>query len=201
MSATRFNWRDRIRRAGHTCRVLEVELSDQDYLRQIELLARDVVDAAQDEGSLAYGSDPDDATTLQRAVNQLARHLRREHFAGDGCVGDDRPLQHLGGAAVISPSDDPAAQASYLAGCSRLGVEARVEGWALWYTWDEKARAHTMVTTALDTTHGLLKSWSLGHDLQPAQPLRAQIAAVVRGWPGPVILSPSHATTIGLTGR
>ena len=92
MSATRFNWRDRIRRAGHTCRVLEVELSDQDYLRQIELLARDVVDAAQDEGSLAYGSDPDDATTLQRAVNQLARHLRREHFAGDGCVGDDRPL-------------------------------------------------------------------------------------------------------------
>jgi len=28
-------------------------VSDQDYLRQIELLARDVVVAAQDEGSLA----------------------------------------------------------------------------------------------------------------------------------------------------
>ncbi|GAA3339120.1 hypothetical protein GCM10020358_21710 [Amorphoplanes nipponensis] len=181
--------------------MLEVEPSDQDYLRQIELVAREVVHAAQNEGSLTYGSGPRNATTLQRAVNQLACHLRREHFAGDGCIEDDRPLQHLGGAAVISPSDDPAAQASYAAGCSRLGVEARAEGWALWYTWDDKARAHTMVTTALDTTRGLLKSWSRGHDLHPAQPLRAQIAAIVRGWPGPVILSPSHATTIGLTGR
>jgi len=181
--------------------VLEVELSDQDYLRQVELLARDVVHAALDDGSLTYGADPDDASALQRAVHQLARHLRREHFTGDGCIEDDRPLQHLGGAAVISPSDDPEAQANYLAGCSRLGVEARAEGWALWYTWDGDARAHTMVTTALDTTRGLLKSWSRGHDLQPAQPLRAQIAAVVRGWPGPVILSPSHATKIGLTGR
>jgi hypothetical protein len=180
--------------------VTEPEPSDSDYLRQLQLLARDVVHAAQDEGWHTFGPDPDDATALHRAVNELSRHLRRPHFDGDGCI-EDRPLQHLGGAALISPGTDPAQQASYLAGCNRLGVEPRDEGWALWYTWDDKARAHTIVTTALDTTRALLQSWSTGHDLHPAQPLRAQIAAVVRGWPGPVILSPGHATTIGLKGR
>ncbi|GIM88642.1 hypothetical protein [Paractinoplanes toevensis] len=180
--------------------MIEPEPSESDYLRQLELAARDVVHAAQDEGWQTYGPDPDEATSLHRAVNELARHIRRMHFDGDGCV-EDRPLQHLGGAALIAPSTDPAQQANYLAGCDRLGVEAREEGWALWYTWDEKARAHTMVTTAVDTTRALLQSWAAGHDLHPAQPLRAQIAAVVRGWPGPVILSPSHANKIGLTGR
>jgi hypothetical protein len=180
--------------------VTDPDLNESDYVRQLELVARDVVRAAQDEGWLAYGPDPDDATILHRAVNELARHIRRLHFNGDGCV-EDRPLLHLGGAALISPSTDEAQQANYLAGCDRLGVEARAEGWALWYTWDEKARAHTMVTTALNTTRALLQSWSAGHDLHPAQPLRAQIVAVVRGWPGPVILSPSHADTIGLKGH
>ncbi|GIF22749.1 hypothetical protein BJ973_000892 [Actinoplanes tereljensis] len=173
----------------------EPEPTEADYLRQLELVARDVVHAAHDEGWLSYAPDPADATPLQRAVNELARHIRRQHFEGDGCV-EDRPLQHLGGAALITPSTD-----DYLSGCARLGVEARPEGWALWYTWDEKARPHTMVTTALDTTRGLLESWSTGHDLHPAQPLRAQIAAIVRGWPGPVVLSPSHAKKIGLTGH
>src|SRR3954471_13441744 len=119
-------------------------MDEHDYLRQIEVLARDVVLAAQDERSLTYGPDPDEATTLQRAVNQLARHLRREHFVGDGCADHDGPLLHLGRGAVISPSDDSVAQASYLAGCARLGVEARVQGWALWYTWDPKGRTHTL---------------------------------------------------------
>jgi hypothetical protein len=71
----------------------------------------------------------------------------------------------------------------------------------LWYTREERARAHTIVTTALDTTRALLDNWSRGRDVHPAQPLRAQIAAVVRGWVGPVVLSPSHADAVGLTGR
>lgn len=180
---------------------MEPELSEQDYLRHIELLAVDVVQAALEEGWPVYGPDPTEATPLQRAVNQLACHIRHWHFEGDGCVDDGRPLLHLGGAALISPGRTEPEQDGYRAGCARLGVEARAEGWALWYSWDEKARAHTMVTTALGTTQALLDNWSRGRDVHPAQPLRAQIAAVARGWLGPVILSPSHATRVGLTSR
>ncbi|MER7281496.1 hypothetical protein ABT369_44370 [Dactylosporangium sp. NPDC000244] len=54
---------------------------------------------------------------------------------------------------------------------------------------------------ALATTQGLLDNWSRGRDLHPVQPHRAQVAAVVRGWTQPIVLSPSHATAIGLGGR
>jgi hypothetical protein len=186
--------------ARHNVRV-ESELDEQDYLRQIELLARDVVRVAGDEGWQTYGPDPADATPLHRAVNELARALQYWHFDGDGCVDDDRPFLHLGGAAVITPGSSPAQLENYRTGCARLGVEARDEGWALWHGWDDKARAHTIVTTALDTTRSLLDNWSHGRDVHPVQPRRAQIAAVIRGWIGPMTLSPSHASKVGLGGR
>lgn len=168
------------------------EPGEQDYLRQIELLARDVVHAAQ---------DPASATALQEAVDDLARTLRHRHFDGDGCVDDGRPVLHLGGAALLTPGTTAGRNDNYRAGCSRLGVAERPDGWALWYTWDDQQRAHTMVTTALETTRELLEQWSQGRDVHPAQPWRAQIAAVVRGWVGPVTLSPSHAARTGLGGR
>jgi hypothetical protein len=177
--------------------VPEPELSEQDYLRQIELLARDVIGAALDEGWLSYQPSPADATALQRAVDELARNLRHQHFTGDGCLPGERPLLHLGGASLITPAQGD----SYRSGCARLGVPERDEGWALWHTWDDKARAHTMVVTAVETTQALLDNWSQGRDVHPGQPERAQIAAVVRGWVGPITLSPSHATTIGLGGH
>lgn len=155
-----------------------------DYLRQIELLARDVTEAA---------GDP---TALREAVEALREQIRYQHFVGDGCVDDDRTMLHLGGAAIVTPEYD-----SYELGCARLGVEARPEGWALWYTWDDQARAHTMVTTALETTRGLLENWALGRDVHPAQPDRAQVASVVRGWTGPIVLSPSHTRAVGLPSR
>ena len=185
----------------HTVLVLESELSEQDYLRQIELLAHDVVRAAQGEGWQTYGPDPAQATTLHKAVNDLARTLQHHHFDGDGCVDDGQPILQLGGAALITPGNTAAQEANYRTGCGRLGVGERREGWALWYTWDDQERAHTMVTTALETTRALLENWSQGRDVHPTRPRRAHIAAVVRGWVGPVTLSPTHATKIGLGGR
>jgi hypothetical protein len=180
--------------------VLEPDLNEQDYLRQIELLALDVVDAAREEGWQAYRADPADATGMQRSVNKLARTLRHHHFEDDGCVEQDRPMLHLGGAALFEPGETEGQRDSYRAGCARLGVDARDEGWALWYTWDHRERAHTMVTTALEATRGLLDNWARGRDVHPAQPRRSQIRAVIRGWVGPITLSPSHARTKGLGG-
>jgi hypothetical protein len=185
----------------HTDQVSEPDSSEQEYLRQIELLAIDVVDHAQGEGWLSYQPDPDQATPLQRAVNELARQLRHQHFDGDGCLDSNRPVLHLGGAALITPGRTAQERDVYRTHCGELGVEARSEGWALWHTWDSQARPHTIVTTALATTTGLLDNWSHGRDVHPVQPHRSQIAAVVNGWAQPIILSPSHATTIGLGGR
>jgi hypothetical protein len=58
------------------------------YLRQIEALANEVVDCADDEGWLSYEPDPDDATPLQRTVNKIARTLRYVHYEGDGCIDE-----------------------------------------------------------------------------------------------------------------
>ncbi|MEU7741012.1 hypothetical protein [Nonomuraea sp. NPDC049158] len=52
------------------------DLSELEYLRHIALLARDVVHAADDEGWLTYGHDAQNATPLQRVVNELARQIR-----------------------------------------------------------------------------------------------------------------------------
>ncbi|MCW2942670.1 MAG: hypothetical protein JWN00_5655 [Actinomycetia bacterium] len=100
------------------------ELDEHDYLRRLELLARDVVGRALDEGWVSYPPDPQDATPLQRAVNELARTLRHYHFEGDGCV-ETQPLYRIGGAGLLRPETD-----SFTEICGQLGVEARAEGWA-----------------------------------------------------------------------
>jgi hypothetical protein len=61
-------------------------LSDDEYLRRVEDLAREVVGQAGEEGWLSLTSDPSGATGLQCAVNELARELRHLHDDGDGCV-------------------------------------------------------------------------------------------------------------------
>ncbi|GAA2349410.1 hypothetical protein [Dactylosporangium salmoneum] len=106
----------------------EPDLSEQEYLRQIELLAIDVVDQARGEGWLSYQPDPDQATPLQRAVNELARQVRHHHFDGDGCLDDDRAVLHLGGAALIAPGRTPQEHDLYQTRCAELGVETRAEG-------------------------------------------------------------------------
>ncbi|WP_203924744.1 hypothetical protein [Rugosimonospora africana] len=169
-----------------------------DYLRQVELLAQEVVALAFDEGTLTHGPDPDDATPLQRAINALARKVRYYHFPGDGCL-EERPLLPLSGIVVVGPDSMPPEWGiEYAQLCARLGVPARAEGWALWHAWDSKGLPHTLVTRHLATTRGILQNWSLGRDLYPVQPERAQVAAVVRGWIGPATLSPSHVETVGL---
>ncbi|UBU14104.1 hypothetical protein [Nonomuraea gerenzanensis] len=71
------------------------DLSETEYLRHIELLARDVIDAAHEEGWLTYDRDATPATSLHRAVNELARQIRHYHFSGDGCLEDDPPPMRL----------------------------------------------------------------------------------------------------------
>ncbi len=149
---------------------------------------------------LAASGDPADATPLQRSVSELARMLRHHHVEADGCIEPGRPVLHLGGAALFEPGETESQGGNYRVGCARLGVDARDEGWALWHTWDDQERAHTMVITALETTRGLLDNWARGRDVHPAQPRRSQIRAVIRGWIGPITLSPSHASTRGLGG-
>jgi hypothetical protein len=159
---------------------------DDDYLRQIELLAGDVVDHARD-------APP--GTPLRQAVDELARRLRHEHFDGDGCVAD--ATVPIAGASLVGP-DTP----NYHQLCELLGVPARDEGWALWFTWDDDQRAHTMVSTLRDTTRALLDRWAAGHDHNlPGRPDRAQIAAVCRRWIGPMTRAPSNAAHHGLGGR
>jgi hypothetical protein len=176
-------------------------LSEYEYLRQLELLATDIVNHAQHEGWLSYLPDPADATAVQRAVNELARQLRHHHFPGDGCLDDESPPLHLAGAYLLTPGTTDTEQASYRARCATLGVEPRDDGWGLWHTWDHQQHPHSIVTTALDTTQGLLDNWSHGHDLHPARPHRSQIAAVVSGWTEPMILSPGYARMTNLGGH
>ena len=152
-------------------------------------------------GWQTYVPDPAEATALLQAVNELARALRHWDFDGDGCIDDGRQPLRLGGAAIITSGSTTAQQDAYRYGCARLGVDARDGGWALWHSWDDKARAHTLVTTALDTIRALRGNWSHGRDVHRVQPRRARIAAVVPDWVGPITLSPSPAATVGLGGR
>jgi hypothetical protein len=57
------------------------------YLHAIELLARDVVAAALDDGTFeVYGEEGEAAKTpLQRAISELARSIQYWHYEGDGC--------------------------------------------------------------------------------------------------------------------
>ena len=61
--------------------------SDLDYLRHVEQLANAVCNAAADEDwYLETGG-----TTVQDAINELAKGLRHAHLEGDGCLEDDHP--------------------------------------------------------------------------------------------------------------
>ncbi|MDX3097784.1 hypothetical protein PV417_25120 [Streptomyces sp. ME19-03-3] len=132
------------------------ELSDLDYLREIERLANRVTVEASNEGWLSFQADPDEATPLQRSVNALARALRHYHFEGDGCLDEDRPLVRLVGASVLRPGAMPAGvEEAYEEVCARIGVDPRPEGWALWNTWSDGDLKVTMVVSAVETTQGL----------------------------------------------
>lgn len=168
--------------------------TEAEYLRQVELLANDVANRALDECWLSFAPDPDDATPLQRAVNALARRLRDYHFEDDGCVDPDAPLLDLAGAFLISPTSAP----DYADSCTRLGVEAQPQGWAVWHAWDERRRRITMVTSKIDTTRGMLLAWSKGRHIMPVKPERAAIAATVNGWLGPAVQSPEFAAWAGV---
>ncbi|WP_155884523.1 hypothetical protein [Actinomadura flavalba] len=170
-----------------------------DYLRGLELLARELVARADDEGWLSYEPGPDDATPLQRTISKIAKSARHYHFEGDGCLDEDRPFISLGGAALIRP--ESLLGPIYEQLCQLLGVAPRSEGWALWYSWDNRQRAHTLVTNRIATTEGLLENWSRGISTNPTAPDPAHITAVVRGWRGPVILSPDHARVLDLPPR
>lgn len=80
-------------------------------------------------------------------------------------------------------------------------VAARAEDWALWHTWDNRHQPHTLVTTCIATTEGLLENWARGISVLPARPDRSQLVAVVRERASMVVLSPDHARESGLAGQ
>jgi hypothetical protein len=64
-------------------------LSDDEYLRKIEVLANAVCDRAFDEGWLTFLPQDDHQSPLQHSINELARHLRHVHREDDGCLEAD----------------------------------------------------------------------------------------------------------------
>ncbi|MFB7368302.1 hypothetical protein ACFC0D_00400 [Streptomyces sp. NPDC056222] len=178
------------------------ELSELDYLREIERLANRVSVEASNEGWLSFPADPEDSTPLQHSVNVLAQALRHYHFAGDGCMEEDRSLVRLVGASVLKPGVMPAGvEEAYEEVCARIGVEPRAEGWALWNTWSDEGSAVTMVVSAVETTQGLFGNWSRGRAVDPVSPLPSQIAVIRQGWIGPMTFSPRGVRRMGLGGQ
>ncbi|MFG1810443.1 hypothetical protein [Streptomyces sp. NPDC049040] len=179
-----------------------LELSDPDYLLEIERLAHRVILEASGEGWLSYQQESESASPLRRSVNALARALRCHHFDGDGCVEEDRTVVRLAGATVLRPGTMPAGvDESYEEVCARIGVEARPEGWALWNTWDEGGLQVAMVVSAVETTDGLFENWSRGRALDPVTPLPSQVALVRQGWIGPMTFSPRGVSRTGRGGQ
>ncbi|MEU6380742.1 hypothetical protein [Streptomyces sp. NPDC046909] len=178
------------------------ELSELDYLREIERLADRVKAEAAEEGWLSFEANPEASTPLQRSVNALARAVRSYHFEGDGCTEEDRPPVRLVGASVLKPGAMPAGvEDDYHEVCARIGVEPRIEGWALWNTWSDGELKVTMVVSAVATTEGLLENWSRGRAVDPVSPLPSQIALVRQGWIGPMTFSPRSVRRTGLGGE
>jgi len=66
-------------------------LSEDEYLREIERLAKDLVTEAIHEDSFEVYLDQGPKTPLQRAITRLARSLRGVHYRGDGCIPDEQP--------------------------------------------------------------------------------------------------------------
>jgi hypothetical protein len=179
--------------------VTEPEVSELDYLREVERLARDVVTAAGNEGWLDTPDGGEAGPRIQRAIEALSRRLHHWHYPGDGCL-EDRPTVRLAGAGLLTPTR-LADEDAYAQACQRLGVEARQEGWGLWHTWAENDRPVTMVVTCVDTTQGVLANWARGIKTDPVSPLPAQIALVHTGWTQPMILSPRSTRRLGVDGR
>lgn len=180
------------------------ELTETEYLRQIERLARGVANATTDEDWFSYDEDPPEATRLQRMAGALARGIRRYHFDGDGCMEDerDRPEMKLAGVLILRPEAMPVGMdETYEQTCLRLGVDAQPEGWALWNTWSEGGDAVTMVVSAVATTEGLLTNWTRGIAYYPTVPLPSQIVLVRQGWTEPMTLSPNSVRRLGLRGQ
>jgi hypothetical protein len=67
--------------------------TDEEYLNEVEVLAKAVVEEALAEGWLRFMPDLPDSSPLQHAVNELARKLRYLHTADDGCF-EQRPGGH-----------------------------------------------------------------------------------------------------------
>lgn len=170
------------------------QLSDWEYLREIERLANRVRAEASNEGWLSFQADSDEATPLQRSVNVLARALRHYHLGGDGCLDEERPLVRLVGASVLKPAVMPAGvEEAYEEVCARIGVDPRPEGWALWNTWSDGALKVTMVVSAVETTEGLFENWARGSTrpgVTPALPNRPRPPRMDR--PDDVLTSRRH---------
>ena len=66
--------------------ILPNRLSHEDYLLQIERLARAVETAAFDERGPSIWRPEEATTPLQAAIAELGLALRTVHFEGDGCV-------------------------------------------------------------------------------------------------------------------
>ncbi len=59
------------------------------YLHLIENLAHEVIGLAVDEPWFGFGEEGQlAAEPFDRAINELASHLRMQHHKGDGCVDE-----------------------------------------------------------------------------------------------------------------
>ncbi|GGL34340.1 hypothetical protein [Planomonospora parontospora] len=175
------------------------DLSEPEYLRHIEHLAREIVNVASAEGWLTYAEDPAEATLLQRAVNETARQLRHYHFDGDGCLDEERPFLRLAGIVLLRPDAVPLGiEESYPEICARLGVEAKPEGWAVWNTWASDGQSLSIVLAGSEGTEGLLMNWARGIEVYPLAPLPAQVVLTRQGWLTPMTLSPRSARRLGV---
>lgn len=177
------------------------ELSEPEYLRHVEHLARKVVAMAKEEGWLSHGDDPAELTPLQQVISQLDDQIRHHHFAGDGCVDDSElPLMKLAGIVVLRPEAMPAGMAgTYDEICARLGVDARPEGWAIWNTWAADGQPVSIVMVDLEGTEGVLMNWTRGIEVYPVTPLPAQVVLARQGWVTPMTLSRLSARKLGTT--
>ncbi|WP_433147036.1 hypothetical protein ACQPZ8_05715 [Actinomadura nitritigenes] len=179
------------------------ELSEYEYLREIEALGRAVVDAAAGDGWLADDEAFEETSVLRRAVKELARALWHYHYKGDGCLDEeaDRPRMRLVGVVLLRPAAMPfGMDDDYETACQHLNVDPRPEGWAIWNAWSEQGLAVSLVMTDLDGTEGLLMNWAQGISTYPVTPVPSQIAQVHQGWTAPMTVSPRVRRHLGVDG-
>lgn len=175
-----------------------VDLSEPEYLRHIEYLARELVNAAADEGWLTYGGQRTHLTPLQRAVTEIAHQIRHYHFDGGGCIDPELSPMKLAGTVVLKPDAVPLGmEGTYAEICTRLGVEPRPEGWAIWNTWTADGQPISITMVDPDAAEGVLMNWMQGIEVYPVIPLPAQVALTRQGWVTPMTLSPFSVRKLG----